>query len=301
MRSSETSTLSLVKLRSLLATARTSRSNTISSIGRRSYDTIAESMMARMPELSSRLTSPTLKPSRLSISSCDRTRSPPFLPPPKSRLPSSTIAAHCSAMVPESSLAAAAAAASAGSSESSDASHWAAIASWSSVLLPAMVFKSVSSLNDDFLEQHGVDLAWRDRRIDPPGQLFLETKQTRRAGEIGRPQLAQIGLEDIGNARHRRLDRLDQLFLFDLKHDLGLEVLHALAGRADQVDQHFRHVDENRRLRRSRLGVHLFAMASEEHEPGHRTAADNDEQAHRGDDDLELALGSRSRQRRHDI
>src|ERR1700731_1925233 len=141
-------------------------------------------MMARMPLWSSRLTSPTEKPSRLSISSCDRARSPLFLPP-KSRLPSSTIAAHCSAMVPESSLAAAAAAASAGSSESSDASHWAAIASWSSVLLPAMVFKSVSSLNDDFLEQHGVDLAWRDRRIDPPGQLFLETKQPRRAGEIG--------------------------------------------------------------------------------------------------------------------
>jgi hypothetical protein len=97
-------------------------------------------MMARMPELSSRLTSPTEKPSRLSISSCDRTRSPLlFLPPPKSRLPSSTMAAHCSAMVPESSLAAADAAASAGSSESSDASHWAAMASWSSVGLPAMI------------------------------------------------------------------------------------------------------------------------------------------------------------------
>src|ERR1700716_3695778 len=147
-------------------------------------------MMARMPECSSRLTSPTLNPSRLSISSCDRTRSPPFLPP-KSRLPSSTMAAHCSAMVPESSLAAAAAAASAGSSESSEASHWAAMASWSSMLLPAMVLKSVSSLNDDFLEQHGVDLARRDRRIDPLGQLFLETKQARRTGEIGRPQLAQ--------------------------------------------------------------------------------------------------------------
>src|ERR1700738_4429865 len=237
-------------------------------------------MMARMPEWSSRLTSPTLKPSRLSISSCESTRSPPFLPPPKSRLPSSTMAAHCSAMVPESSLAAAAAAASVGSSESSDASHWAAMASWSSMLLPAMVFKSVSSLNHDFLEQHGVDLTWRDRRIDPLGELFLETKQARRAGEIGRPQLAQIGLEDIGDARHRRLDRLDLLFLFDLEHDLGLEILHALAGRADQIDQHFRHLDEDRRLHhhRRRLRVHFFGVAAKEHEPGRGTAAKDDEQ-----------------------
>src|SRR5712672_1213291 len=250
-------------------------------------------MMARMPELSSRLTSPTLKPSRLSISSCDRTRSPPFLPPPKSRRPSSTMAAHCSAMVPESSLAAAAAAASAGSSESSDASHWAAMASWSSMLLPAMVLKSVSSLNDDFLEQHGVDLARRDRRIDPLGQLFLETKQARRTGEIGRPQLAQIGLEDIGNARHRRLDRLDLLFLFDLEHDPGLEILHALAGRTDQIDQHFRHVDEDRRLRRRfHVRVRFFTVTAKEHEPGHSAAAEDDEQTHRGDDQLELALGS---------
>src|SRR5471032_2282836 len=187
-------------------------------------------MMARMPEWSSRLTSPTLKPSRLSISSCDSTRSPLFLPPPKSRLPSSTMAAHCSAMVPESSLAAAAAAASAGSSESSEASHWAAMASWSSRGLPAMIFRSAPSLNDDFLEQHRVDLVWRDRRVDPPGQFFLEAKQPRRTAEIGRPQFAQIGLEDIGDARQRRLDHLDLLLFLDLEHDLDLEVLHALAG-----------------------------------------------------------------------
>src|SRR5438067_2022049 len=54
-------------------------------------------MIARMPEWSSRLTSLTVKPSRLSISSCDSTRSPEFLPP-NSRPPSSTIAAHCSAI-----------------------------------------------------------------------------------------------------------------------------------------------------------------------------------------------------------
>src|SRR5258708_31222224 len=194
-------------------------------------------MMARTPELSSRLTAPTEKPSRLSISSCDSTRSPPFLPPPKSRLPSSTMAAHCSAIVPESSLAAAAWAASAGSSESSDASHCAAMASWSTESLPAMIFRSVQSLNDDFLEQHGVDLTGRDRGIDPPGQFFLQAKQARGTVEIAHPQLAQIGLKNIGDARHRRLDRLELPLLLDLEHDLDLEILHALAGRTGQIDQ----------------------------------------------------------------
>ena len=69
MRSSETSTLSEVKLRNEVVINRTRRSNTISSIGRRSYDTIAELMMARMPELSFSVTSVRLKPSMLSISS----------------------------------------------------------------------------------------------------------------------------------------------------------------------------------------------------------------------------------------
>src|SRR5882724_9335738 len=148
-------------------------------------------MMARMPEWSSRLTSPTVKPSRLSISSCERTRSPLFLELP-SRLPSSTMAAHCSAMVPEISLAAAAFSASAGSSESSDASHWAAIASWSIwSLLPAISSKSVLSLNDDFLEQHGVDLIGRHRDVDAPGQFLLQPEQAGGAVEVADAKLAQ--------------------------------------------------------------------------------------------------------------
>src|SRR5580693_2426929 len=150
-------------------------------------------MMARMPELSSRLTSPTLKPSRLSISSCDKTRSPPFLPPPKSLLPSSTMAAHCRAMVSESSLASASAAAASGSWESSCASHCAAIASWSTGSLPA---------------------------------IFLDPKQARRSVEVAGTQFTQIGLENIGHARQRRLDRFDLLLFLDLEYDLDLEILH---------------------------------------------------------------------------
>src|SRR5712671_7007119 len=226
-------------------------------------------MMARMPELSSRLTSPAEKPSRLSISSCDSTRSPLFLAPPKSRPPSSTMAAHCTAMVPEISLAAAASAACAGSSESSEASHCAAMASWSTESFSA-IFRSAPSLNDDFLEQHRVDLAWRDRGIDSPGQLFLEAKQAGGAVEVAGPQLAQVGLENIGDARHRRLDRLELLLLLDLEHDLDLEILHALAGRTAEVDQHVRHLEKHRRFCRRRLGVHVLAVVTEEQEPGRR-------------------------------
>src|SRR5580692_2159893 len=249
-------------------------------------------MMARMPELSSRLTSPAVKPSRLSISSCDRTRSPPFLVLPKSRLPSSTMAAHCRAIDSESSLAAAASAASAGSSLSSEASHCAAMASWSTGSLPAMLFRSVGSLDDYFLEQDRAHLDRRDGEVDPPRQLFLEAKQSRRTVEVARPELAQVGLEDIGDPRHRRLDRLDLLLFLDLEHQLELEVLHALAGRAGQIDQHVRHFDEGRRLRRRRFGVHFrFVVMAEEQEPGRSTSAEDGEHADHDDHQLEFALG----------
>src|SRR5436189_4438956 len=142
-------------------------------------------MMARMPEWSSRLISPAVKPSRLSISSCESTRSPEFLALPKSRLPSSTMAAHCSAMVPDISLAAAAFSASAGSSLAMDASHCAAMASWSIwSLLPAMAKRSVPSLDHDFLEQHRADLLRRHSGVDAPGQLLLEPEQPGRTVEI---------------------------------------------------------------------------------------------------------------------
>src|SRR6185437_8895190 len=228
-------------------------------------------MMARMPEFSSRLTSPTVKPSRLSISSCDRTRSPLFLPLPNSRLPSSTIAAHCRAIDSVSSLAFASWAAAAGSSESSEASHWAAMASWSTGSLPAIVLDPLALLNHDFLEQHGADLDRRNRVVHPPRQLLLQAEQAGRAVEIHRTKLAHIGLEDIGDARHVRLDLLDLLFLLQLEHDLHLEILHALARLPDEIDQHVRHVDEDRRLHLGRFSV-LFTVAvmAEEEEIGGR-------------------------------
>src|SRR5215216_3583553 len=133
-------------------------------------------MMARMPELSSRLTSPTLKPRRLSISSCERTRSPLALLD-RLRLPSSTMAAHCSAMASESSLAAASAAAASGSSESSDAPHCSASASWSTLSPGAMILSPFPSLHQDFLEQHCAHLMRRDGGVDAPRQLLLQAEQ----------------------------------------------------------------------------------------------------------------------------
>src|ERR1700752_1385140 len=138
-------------------------------------------MMAGVPEFLSTLISPAVKPSRLSISSCESTRSPEFLTLPKSRLPSSTMAAHCSAMVPDISLAAAALSASAGSSLAMDASHCAAMASWSIWSLPAMAKSPVPLLDHDFLEQHRADLLRRDRGVDAAGQFLLLAEQTGRA------------------------------------------------------------------------------------------------------------------------
>src|SRR4051812_39351310 len=250
-------------------------------------------MMARMPELSSRLTSPTVKPSRLSISSCERTRSPEFLALPKSRLPSSTMAAHCRAMVPEISLAAAAFAASAGASESRDPSHCAAMASWSIWSLPAIAFTSVPSLNDDFLEQHCRDLLRRQRQIDAAGQLFLEAEQSARAVEVAGAQFAQVSLEDVGDARHRRLDRLDLLLFLHLEDDLDLEILHALAGQPCKVDHDLRHVDVDRWLGSGHFRV-LFALALGHQHPAADAAAHDDEETDRGNDQLELAFFRRS-------
>src|ERR1041385_6563389 len=246
-------------------------------------------MMARMPELSSRLTSPTEKPSRLSISSWDRTRSPPFLPPEKSRPPSSTIAAHCSAIAPDSSFWAAGAAAGIGSSESSEASHWAAIASWSTWSLPAIASPALSSLNDDFLEQHGADLARGNRDIDAPRQLFLQAEQSGGAVEIRGPQFAHVGLKNVADPRHGRLDGVDLLLFLELEHDLHFQVLGALAGRADEVDQHLGHIEEDRRLCR-RLGTQLLAMAAEKEEPAGAAATREQQDGSRDHDQLLLAF-----------
>ncbi len=43
------------------------------------------------------------------------------------------------------------------------------------------VVTPVPSLDDDFLEQHGVDQVRRQRDIDPLGQFFLQPEQPRRA------------------------------------------------------------------------------------------------------------------------
>src|SRR5215472_9559403 len=164
-------------------------------------------MIARMPELSVIDTSVMLKPRSVSISSWLRMRSARSFGLDENELVSSIIAAHWAAI---SSLTASSGAALADSgavvSSSSAAPHSAASASWSTCF-SAM---ATPSLDDDFLEQHGVHLAGRDRDVDAPGELFLEAVEARRAVEVGRPQLAQIGLEGVHDARHHGLDLLHQ-------------------------------------------------------------------------------------------
>src|SRR5205814_9907047 len=141
-------------------------------------------------------------------------RSAPPLAPWMNWLPSSTIAAHCDATAsepsggppsgggPDTALVA---------SASSAKPHSAASASWSiwsfGTLMPSPYWRCPrASLDDDFLKQHGVDAAWRDRKIDPAGKLLLETVKAGGAVEIGRAQFAQIGLERVHHPRHGGLD-----------------------------------------------------------------------------------------------
>src|SRR5262245_21280361 len=195
MRSRVTSTLSEVKLRSDVVISRTSRSKTISSIGRRSYETIAESMIARMPELSVIDTSVMLKPRSVSISSWLRMRSARSFELGVNELVSSIMAAHWAAISSLTVSTGAAADSGAAASSSRAAPHSAANASWSTCASAAIV--RPPSLDDDLLEQHGVHLAGRYRHVDPTGEFLLEAVEPGRSVEVGRPQLAQVGLERV--------------------------------------------------------------------------------------------------------
>src|SRR5258707_948576 len=85
--------------------------------------------------------------------------------------------------------------------------HSAARSSWSSAIFA--IFRVL--LDDDFLEQHGVHFARRDRDVDAPRQLLAQPVEPGRSLEVALAHFAQIGLERIHDARHQRLDLLDQL------------------------------------------------------------------------------------------
>src|SRR5215510_229609 len=114
-------------------------------------------------------------------------------------------------------------------SASSASPHSASSASWSIWSLPSVMAlhrRSIGgSLDDDFLEQHGVDPAGADRGIDPAGQLLLQAVETGGTVEVARPQLAQIGLECVHHSRHRGLDLRLQHGVGQFEHDLDLEIL----------------------------------------------------------------------------
>src|SRR4051812_38089129 len=215
-------------------------------------------MIARMPEFSLSVMSVRLKPRRLSISSWLRMRSaPPLLPAWTNCPPSSIMAAHWAAMssspAPSATGAMLSAAPPFGVTPWSARArpHSAARSSWSSAMAVL--------LDDDFLEQHGVHLAGRDREVDAPRQFLAQPVEPGRTFKIGLAHLAQIGLERVHDARHQRLDLLDELLVLDLEHDLGLEIAGATGSGALQVDQDFRQIEERRR-RLDRGSRRLFFM-----------------------------------------
>src|SRR5215510_7257554 len=80
--------------------------------------------------------------------------------------------------------------------------HSAARSSWSSAIFDVLA----ALLDDDFLEQHGVDLARRDRDVDAACQLLAQAVEPGRAFKIALTHFAQISLERVHDARHQRLD-----------------------------------------------------------------------------------------------
>src|ERR1043166_5049774 len=135
-------------------------------------------MIARVAGFLFSDTSERLEPSRLSISSWLSTRSVPPFPVFCENLESSAgTADHCAAVVstpgpaPPVVGAAASAVAASGSSASP---HSAAMASCSIWSLDWLIFSTSPSLNDDFLEQHGVDAGGRDRDVDAARQFLLQ-------------------------------------------------------------------------------------------------------------------------------
>ena len=126
-------------------------------------------------------------------------------------------------------------------------------------------------------------------RVDAPRQLFLEPVEPGRAVEVGRPQFAQVGLERVHDARHQRLDALDEVGLGQFEHDLHLEILRAVGAGVGEVDQHVRQVDEGRGLDHGLLGLLGFGFAvAGEHEAitAEAAAAQNKQRGHRDDDRL---------------
>ncbi len=113
-------------------------------------------------------------------------------------------------------------------------------------------------LDDDFLEQHGVDLARRDRDIDAPGQLFLEPVQPGGAVEIGRRAVRadRSGTHPspaASSAGSARSSRGPAVRARSSPSDIACG-----RARARQIDQHIRQVDERRGLDDILLGHFLL-------------------------------------------
>src|SRR5947209_9182361 len=136
--------------------------------------------------------------------------------------PSSTIAAHCAATSSLTSRSAppSPGAAAAGGSPSRASPHSAASASWSMSVFVAMA--SAVLLDDQLLEENGVDAGGLDRRVDAARQFFLEAIEAGGALEVARAQLAQVGLERIHHARKERLDLRGETLLRQFQHDAHL-------------------------------------------------------------------------------
>src|SRR5829696_4371648 len=215
--------------------------------------------MARMPPAPVAESSCSEKPTTWSISSWDRMRSAPARSVESSPAPSSIMVAHSAAMslVLFEPPCSASAAPHSSASDASPPSAPPAALTWpelcsaraaaqsSSRAWSSMSATALALLNDDFLEEHRVDLRRVDGDVDAAQQLLAQAVDAGGAVEVARPELAYEDLETILDPRQQRLDLRYELLVLDLERGAELQDLGAILVRlVRKIDSHLADVEE---------------------------------------------------------
>src|SRR3990172_3137156 len=120
------------------------------------------------------------------------------------------------------------------------ASHSAAAASSSSLSCSVSAVSDISDplLDEHFLEQHVLDFDRLYGGVDAQQQLLAQSVGARRTAQVLDPQLAQIDLEAVDDARQDGFDLRHRFRVGQLEADAQLEEIGALSARAE-VHQYF--------------------------------------------------------------
>src|SRR5215469_9053357 len=103
-------------------------------------------------------------------------------------------------------------------------------------------------LNQHLLEEHVLHLHRRHGRVDAREQFLAQAIDAAGAAQIVDPQLAQIDLEIVDDARHYRLELRRIFRVVELETYRKLQEGRFLGAGTVQVDEEIRQIEENERL-----------------------------------------------------